>query len=332
MTEAPATVLRIGTLGAARITSEALIEPARRLGGVEVAAVAARDIARAEAFAARHGIETVHRSYRDLVEDDSLDAVYVPLPASEHGAWSLRALDAGRHVLVEKPFARNAAEATKMVRVASRSGRLLVEAMHWRYHPLATRMRQVAAMLGPLERGEAVFIAHLADPANIRRQLELGGGAAMDFGCYPVHWLRFLGGEEPEVVWARARQEPEGVDVSMEAELRFPHGMRAVVRASMEGPTGEPPLWHLTVEGRDGVMEVDNPLMPHTGHRLTAELAGGRRLGETLSGESTYYYQLQAFGRAVSGDTKAVLTGGEDAVATMRVIDDLYRCAGMAPR
>src|SRR5262249_47821861 len=128
--------LRIGVLGAARIVPMALIKPARQVPDVEVTAIAARDRARAEKFAAEHGIGTVHDSYDALLADDRLDAIYVPLPNGLHAPWTLRALEAGRHVLCEKPFTANAEEARQVADAAARTGRTVMEAFHYRYHPL----------------------------------------------------------------------------------------------------------------------------------------------------------------------------------------------------
>jgi len=321
--------MRIGTLGTARITAAALLDPAGALDDVEVAAVASRDPRRAEAFAAAHGIDRVFGTYQDLVEDDSLDAVYIPLPASMHAEWSIRAVQAGRHVLVEKPFAMNAAQASIMVDAAQQSGRLLVEAFHWRYHPLADRMIQVASLLGPLVQAEAVFYTRIPS-GDIRYDPALGGGSTMDLGCYPVHWLRTLTGEEPVVIAATAIERPKGIDASLQASLSFPSGLEAVVRSSMEA-TSEHPEWWLRLEGRDGSMRVDNPLAPHLGHRLTADLADGTHLDEQLSLRPTYTYQLEAF-RACTTGQAVPLTGGADAVANMATIDAMYRAAGLHPR
>ena len=135
--------LRIGILGAARIAPMALCRPAREVEGVEVVAIAARDAARAQQFAAKHGIAKVHASYDALLADDAIDAIYNPLPNGLHAEWTIRALEAGKHVLCEKPIASNAAEAAQMAEAAERTGRVLMEAFHWRYHRLAALMREV---------------------------------------------------------------------------------------------------------------------------------------------------------------------------------------------
>ncbi len=320
--------MRIGALGAARITPPALLEAAATLPEVEVVAVAARDRGRAAELAAAHGIETVHGSYAELVADDGLDAVYIALPPSEHARWSIAALEAGRHVLVEKPFACNADEARAMVAAAGRARRVLVEAFHWRYHPLAARMLELVPELGTLRHGEAVFRTAIPE-GDIRHARELGGGATMDLGCYPVHWLRTLVGAEPVVTGATATVGAPGIDVSCTADLRFPSGATGRVTSAMDGPAG-PPEWWLRLEGDRGTLRAVNPCVSHLGNRLVVELADGRRVDEEVTGRTTYSYQLEAFVAAVAGAPAP--TGGADAVANMVVIDAIYEAAGLGRR
>ena len=323
------TSVKIGVLGASRIAPSALLKPASEMAGVEVTAVAARDVARAEEFAALYNIPVVHDSYQSLVADESLDAIYNPLVPSMHAEWSIKALERGKHVLCEKPFARNAAEAAQMVSVARQRDRVLMEAFHWRYHPLAQAMLEVVAKIGPLQRAEAVFAFHLDDKDRWLFDYSLGGGASMDAGCYPIHWMRTLSGEEPEVVRASAVRGDDSVDVSMEADLRFPSGFPAHIRCSIVEP-GER-TWYLAVEGSGGALRVQNPLAPQEGHRLTAEFENGDRLDETYGLRPTYAYQLEAFLDAVRGG-RPPLTGGDDAIGNMATIDNIYRAAGLPLR
>jgi predicted dehydrogenase len=191
--------LRIGVLGAARIAPSALIAPALRTGGVVVAAVAARDPARARAFAAKRGIERVLDSYEALVRDSELDAIYNPLPNGLHARWTEQALAAGKHVLCEKPFAANATEARRVLasqrKAEAEAGRALVvmEAFHYRYHPLMARVLELGAELGPLVWVEANMCFPLPRFGDIRYQFDLAGGALMDAGCYALHFLRQFG-------------------------------------------------------------------------------------------------------------------------------------------
>ena len=186
-------MLRIGTLGSSRISQPALIEPAARVPEVTVAAVAARDLARAEAYALRHGLEGAYGSYEELLADPDINAVYNPLPNSLHGPWTLRAIEAGKHVLCEKPFASNADEAAQVAQAASASGLVVMEAMHYRYHPLIQRLTEVVGELGPVRHIQAWTSFAIVNPGDIRYDYGLAGGALMDGGCYALDCLRLLG-------------------------------------------------------------------------------------------------------------------------------------------
>ncbi len=322
--------LRIGALGAARITPMALVKPARQLPEAEFAAVAARDPARARKFAAKHRIPRVHGSYEALIADPDLDAIYNPLPNGLHCEWSIRALEAGKHVLCEKPLASNAEEARRMAEASEKTGRVLVEAFHWRYHPLAERMKQIVdgGELGAVRHLEAHLCFPLPFPGDIRYRYDLGGGATMDAGCYPINMLRFLAGAEPEVVHARAKLMTRDVDRWMRAEFRFPDGHTGRITCS---------LWStsllrmsIRVHGDAGEMRVFNPIAPHLYHRLTVKKPD-RVVSERLPGDTTYTHQLRAFVKTVRGEG-SMSSDAQDAIANMRVIDAIYDSAGMRRR
>lgn len=322
--------LRFGILGAARIAPMALVTPARRVPEAEIAAIAARDVTRARAFAAKHGIAKVHDSYDALLADSAIDAVYNPLPNGLHCEWTIRALRAGKHVLCEKPIASNAEEAARMADAARESGRKLVEAFHWRYHPLAARMKAILASgaIGAPRHYEAWFAIPLFLRGDIRWRLDLGGGALMDTGCYPISMLRHLSEAEPEVVSATALLRAPGVDRRVEAELRFADGRTGKIGCSMWSSTLLKVA--LRVTGERGAMHVINPLAPHLWHRLRVTSPSGT-VTERVAGESTYVHQLRAFVDHVR-NAAPVPTGPDDAVANMRVIDAIYRAAGLQPR
>ena len=322
--------LRFGILGAAKIAPDALIKPAAGSECAEVVAIAARDPERARAFAEEHGIAQVDASYEALVRNPDVDAVYNPLPASLHHEWTLEALRQGKQVLCEKPFASNASEAEQMVAAARESGLVLLEAFHYRYHPLANRILEVVAsgVLGEFREIEAAFCVPIGDPDDIRYDLSLGGGATMDLGCYPIHWCRLVTGSEPTVLGAEAREAPHGIDVTMTAELRFSGEVPCKVHCSMDAEAGFQAF--LQVTGSKAVLRADNPLVPHFGHQLRLSIDGAEK-AEQVEGRTTYDHQLDAFVAAVL-DGENQPTGGEDGIANMRVIDDIYRAAGMQPR
>jgi predicted dehydrogenase len=321
--------IRIGALGAARITPNALIKPAREVPGTEVIAVAARDPARARVFAARHGIPQVRASYEDLVADPGIDAIYNPLPNSLHAFWTLRALEAGKHVLCEKPFTANAAEAAEVAEAARRSGLVVAEAFHYRYHPLAARMKEIVdTELGEVAEVRAACCVPLPRFGDIRYSADLAGGALMDTGCYALNCLRLLGPGEPEVTAARATLLRPQVDRAMTAWLRYPGGAAGRVTTS---------LWSrrlldnsVAVRGERGTMRVRNYVTPHRYHWITVTTAAGSRI-ERVHGRVTYTHQLSAFATAINGGA-AIPTSPSDAMLTMRLIDAVYEAAELRPR
>lgn len=324
------TPLRFGILGAARIAPNALIHPARRTPGAQVAAVAARDPARARAFAQRHGIARVHPDYAALLADPKVDAIYNPLPNSLHGEWSIRALQAGKHVLCEKPLAANAQEAAQMRDAAQSAGCVLMEAFHYRYHPLTARLLEIIrnGELGTIRHVEAHMAAPLVRRGDIRYRYDLAGGATMDMGCYTIHLLRTLTGAEPEVIAAQAKLRGSKLDRAMAADLRFPDGTTGRIVCSFWSSTVLSIQAH--VRGDRGDLRVLNPFLPHLFHWLTVR-AGGKTRHERITGESTYTYQLRAFLDAVQTGAPFP-TSPEDAVANMQVIDAVYRAAGLPLR
>lgn len=322
--------LRIGVLGAATITPTALIVPAREMDEVTVAAVAARDSARAADFATKHGIAKVHPDYGALLADPEIDAVYNPLPNGLHGRWTIAALEAGKHVLCEKPFTANAAEAEQVAAVARRAGLVVMEAFHWRYHGLAGRMMEIVASgeLGDIRRIENSFCIPLP-VQNVRWQLDLAGGALMDIGCYAVHVLRTLAGAEPRVVRAWAKLKSPDVDRLMQAEFAFDDGRTGGITASMLS-------WRLfamktRVIGTAGAMSVFNLVLPQYAHSLSVRTPRGRRKEQVAKQPSSYLCQLRAFtGAVLRGESFP--TGVDDAIANMRVIDAIYQAAGLPAR
>ena len=323
--------LRFGTLGAARITPNALVKPAAALGDVEVVAVAARDRARAEKFAAKRGIATVHDTYEAVIADPQVDAVYNPLPNGLHGRWTIAALEAGKHVLCEKPFTANTEEAERVAAVAAAHPELVVmEAFHYRYHPLVTRLLAIidSGELGTIERISTRMCFPLPMFNDIRWQLGLAGGALMDVGCYTVHQLRTLAGAEPEVVSAEAKCLRPQVDRWAKAEMRFADGRTGSIECAMWSRVVL--TMRVLVTGSLGELSVFNMTGPQYFHRVSVKGRDGKR-SEKVKGEATYWYQLQAFTKAVR-DGGPVLTPPADAVANMRVIDDIYRAAGLEPR
>jgi predicted dehydrogenase len=329
--------LRIGTLSAARITVEALIEPARLLPETVVTAVAARDRRDAEAYAAAHAIPVVHDSYEALLADPAIDAVYNPLPNSLHATWTLRAIEAGKHVLCEKPFTSNAAEAKQVAAAARASGLVVMEAMHYRYHPLISmigdRLRQIGGTSGAGIRHLQCNVSFPLDGlGDIRYVYGLGGGATMDAGCYALDMLRLLGPGEPEVVSALATEQVPDVDRAMSAYLRYPGGATGWLDLSFT--QGGQFRADVHVAAEHGQLRMQNFIHPHKRYRLTVRHGGHTDVASSSPDspeETTYLHQLRAFAAAVQHG-EPFPTTPEHAVVTMRLIDDIYRTAGLPPR
>jgi D-xylose 1-dehydrogenase (NADP+, D-xylono-1,5-lactone-forming) len=254
-------------LGAAWIAGRAVLPALREAAGAEPLAIAARDPARARELARRHGVPRVHADYAELLADPDVDAVYVPLPNSLHLPWTLRALAAGKHVLCEKPLALNAAEGMEMAEAARSAGRLLMEAVMYRFHP---RIRGLVSSLAGarVRHVYASFGFGIDAPGNYRLRPDLGGGALLDVGFYVADVARWLLGE-PERVEAVMRRA--GVDMSCSAVLGFPGGAQASLYASFESPEYQ----ELVVVCADRVERVRRPFTswrdPDDPYRLMVE-------------------------------------------------------------
>jgi predicted dehydrogenase len=320
-------MLRIGILGAAGIAPNAIITPARRRDDVEIAAVASRSASSADAYATTHSIPRSYAGYDKLLADPEIDLVYNALPPSEHARWSIAALETGKDVLCEKPFAMSAEEARRMTTAASDTGRRLIEAFHDRYHPLSAEIDRIVASgsLGEIVSAHADFTASIPfDPASIRHDPAVGGGSLMDLGCYPVHWLRALMADEPDVLDATATVNSLGADLSMEASLRFPSGATARMTCSMV--EGSELNSSLDVVGTLASLHVDNLVFPSKGH-FVSETSGGITRNWTVAGLESYDHQLAAVVAGLaSGET--LPTEGTDPVAQMQAIDAIYTAAG----
>jgi predicted dehydrogenase len=321
--------VRVGVLGAAGIAPRALINPARSVDEVEIVAVAARDRARAVEFAAEHDIPTVHDSYESLLADPNVDVIYNPTPNGLHGVWTRAAVAAGKHVLCEKPFTANAVEAREVAAAIAATDRIVMEAFHYPYHPITHRTIEIvrSGELGKLVSVEAGFGGAGPSRDDIRWSLALAGGALMDVGCYPVHLLRTVLGEEPRVASARAIQANPGVDGDMTIDLEFSGGVVGKVRSSMDSPES---YIYARFIGEDGELEVQNPFLPQDGNSLTIR-TGKKSRTETVTTVPTFVFQLHALADAVLRGAP-VLTDVDDAIANMEVIDAAYLAAGLEPR
>lgn len=315
----------IGLLGAARITKKAIVDPVQVTPNCHLASIAARNSARAKAYAKEHGVSQAVSSYEDVVSSPNVDLVYNPLPINLHAEWTIKALQAGKDVLCEKPFAMNVDEAKAMIDAASASGKRLIEAFHYRYHPaFETCLAWLAAdEIGELRELRAAFDVEIKDNGSeIRHRVETGGGAMMDLGCYPLHWALTIMGEAPREVAATATLTPTGVDETLKADLAFSSGASARLTTSMA--PGTPFRAEMTLIGSNGEIHFTNPLAPHAGGRLRT--SAGREA--EVSTIPTYTWQLAAVLKAIQLGT-AVPTEGDMILQQQAALDAVYEAAGL---
>jgi xylose dehydrogenase (NAD/NADP) len=315
--------MKWGLLSTANINRK-LLAGARGTDEATVVAVASRDRSRAEQFAREHEIERALGSYEALLEDPEVEAIYNPLPNSLHVPWSVRALEAGKHVLCEKPLTRRTAEVEVAFAAAERSGRLLAEAFMWRHHPQALRLRELLdeGVVGRLRLIRAVFsfpIEH-SEPPDIRLNAELDGGALMDVGCYCVSGARLVTGAEPERVTGEQVIGGGGVDIAFSGTLRFPND----VLAQFDCGFNVAHRHELEAIGEDGSLLLADPWHGRSpGITLTRDGAV-----ETIEvpEANPYSCELADFARAARGEAPPRY-GVEDALGQARAIEALYAAA-----
>lgn len=317
--------LRIGLLGASAIAPKAVITPAAGRDDVVITVIAARDLDRAQAYAQTHGIATAVHGYDALMARDDVDLVYCALPPARHLDPCLAALKTGKALLIEKPFAMTAGEARIIADAATAAGLPAMEAYHYRFHSMF--LRAVAIMeegrLGRLLRARGLFDASITRGGGALRWLASeGGGGTMDLGCYVLHALRTLVAEEPELVSAEAVLE-DGVDAEMRAELAFPSGMTASTASSMIKARRD----EIVIEGEAGSLRLERFVSPQRGGKLTLNTVAGE-VTQDAEGPGSYDAQLAHVVAVMRGEAERI-TGGDDAVATMKIIDTLRHAVGM---
>ena len=306
--------LRLAILGAARIAKAALIDPVADNANSEIVAIGASTIARAREFAVQHGIPNAG-TYEDIIARDDVDMVYIALPPSSHAHWTLKALSAGKHVFLEKPATTSLDEAQALVDAAIRANKRLIEAFHYRWHPMFNRAVEIVrgGTLGELQTITAEFSAPIVrNETEFRWRADLGGGALADLGCYPVHWLRHLAGSEPQTVTASQILEPNGIDRRSEAAVSFSGGLKGQLITDMDPPHGERRAV-VEVVGTRGKLTLINPIAPQYGHDLILTL-DGHETRETFTRRPTFAFQLDGVVEAVLSDNP-VLTEGTDIIS-----------------
>jgi D-xylose 1-dehydrogenase (NADP+, D-xylono-1,5-lactone-forming) len=314
------TPVRWGILSTATINRRVLPE-LRSLTDVEIVAVASRAQDAADAFAAENGIPRAYGSYDDLLADPDVEAIYNPLPNGLHVEWTLRALEAGKHVLCEKPLDRRPAAVERAFDTAERAGLILMEAFMWRHHPQTARAIELVAdgAIGELRAVRASFGFTLADTDDVRAHPHLDGGSLMDVGCYCISAARRFAGE-PEIAIGRQLLGLSGVDVRFAALLVF----AGPVFAHFDCGFDVPPDSGVEVVGSAGTLRIRTPfLITEPGIELDRE-GGVERVEVEAAG--SYERQFLNVGAAIRGEAEALL-GRADALGQARTIDALYRSA-----
>jgi D-xylose 1-dehydrogenase (NADP+, D-xylono-1,5-lactone-forming) len=312
--------LRLGLVSTARINRR-ILPAARASVNVEVVALASRDRARAEAYAREHGIPGAHGSYEALLEAPDVDAVYIPLPNSLHVAWTRRALEAGKHVLCEKPLTDRPEDAEALFDRAAASKLVLAEGFMYRHHPQTAKLAELAAAgtIGELQLVRTSFTFVAQGDANIRLLPELDGGSLLDVGCYCVSGSRLLAGE-PESVFGRHVVGPTGVDDLFTGSLTFARGVHALFDSGLRMPFRAA----LEAVGAEGSLFVGDPwLCTRPGIVLRR---GGDVEQVPVETADSYRLELDDFARAVAGEAPPLL-GREDAIGQARVLSALRRSA-----
>ena len=326
------TPLKIGILGAARIAPSAIVAPAHATGH-RLVAVASRDIKKAQKFADQHQVEGVYGNYQDLLDDPEINVIYNALHNGAHAPWNMLALQAGKHVLSEKPSAANAAEANEVAQVVAKTGKVFMEGFHYYYHPVFQRALALikSGDIGEVTKVESALIIPMPEDNDLRLQFDLAGGSLMDVGCYALHSQRMISnliaGGEPTVLSTEVNAPIDDIDTKLNVELQYPNGVKGYAKGDFESPEFNAPL---TVTGTKGSIHLPNFVVAGWDDRVIITVNGATRT-EHLGTLSTYTYQLMAFADAVDLG-KTFQTDAQDAFKQMQLIDAAYLNAGLPVR
>jgi xylose dehydrogenase (NAD/NADP) len=318
--------VRWGIISTANIGANHVIPAIHHSHNGAVAAVASRDLSRAEAFARANDIPTAYGSYEELLADPNIDAVYNPLPNHLHAAWSIRAAGAGKATLCEKPFASDAAEAQGMVDAFAERGVLLAEAFMYRFHPRTRRIKELIddGAIGDVHAIHAAFSFDIDNEDDIRLRRDMAGGALMDVGCYCVNVMRFMTGEEPDRASAQAEFGAQsGVDERLVGALGFPSGVFGMFDCSLRTPDWQ---WY-EIRGKKGRIVVDQAFVPSPDEEATFQLWHGDEVAIiAVSPVDQYQLMVEDFADALLNDRPPRFLP-QDGVANMAVIDRLLASA-----
>jgi predicted dehydrogenase len=326
--------LRFGILSTASVNDYAFIQPIKNVPCTELLAIASRDLKQSANYAARHGIPEAYGDYARLLADPDVDCVYIPLPVSMHAEWAIRSLEAGKHVLCEKPATANANEARAIAAKVKETGKIFAEAFHYRYHPLAARIEEIVRSggVGEVLNISATFGVPLFDKSKVQFSKELAGGALLDIGCYPANFSRWIAGsDDATVVYADAQLTRSGVDGTIRAKLKFANGVVAEINASLVKYL---PM-AARIKGSKGEIDILSPFTPaaQVGKFVIDVYVLIHREGYKVHNIrvpsiTSYNAQLEAFCAAVRTGIQPV-TNADEAVANMLLLDAIRDKAGL---
>ncbi len=331
------TPLRLGIMGTAKVAKFSILDSLPHVPEVNVLGISARDQSRAQQYADKFHIPRVYNNYQTMLEDKEIDAIYLPLTNAFHYQWLVKSIEAGKHVLCEKPLVCNAEDGLKIQALLQQNPNVFVtEAFAYRHHPVMRRVAELVPLLGPIKRIEASYCMPVVFKSWNVYQYALAGGAMMDTGVYTVNMARHIahiaynGGAdvEPRVAQAECliHKPDKNIDRATKAKLMWDCGIEGQIHTSIWSATVLKSS--LKVVGENGYVHVLNPILPQFWHRIISEIQG-KKMSEKLHAESTFIYQLRNFARDIRAGKAADIS---DAIKNMQVVDAIYQKLGMPLR
>jgi D-xylose 1-dehydrogenase (NADP+, D-xylono-1,5-lactone-forming) len=314
-----ARTLRWGFLGAARIT-RAIVPAIRAAQHHELVAVASRSLDKAREHAAQWSIPRALGSYEELLASPDIDIIYIPLPNSLHAEWTIRAAEAGKHVLCEKPLALSVDEVDRIAAAASRAGVTVAEAFMYRHHPQTLKIKQLIdhGAIGELHLIRGAFTFYLDRPGDVRRDLALGGGSIWDVGCYPISLARYIAGGEPTAVFGHAINGPTDIDEGFAGQLMFGDTVHAQFDSGFRAPFRT----HAEIVGTTGAIQITRPFKPTRDETLLINRGDRVEQIHVTSHEELYLPQIEDLGKTILEGTppRVSLADSRGNVATIRAL------------
>ena len=314
--------VRWGIIGTANIARAVFLPGLRHAGGV-TAAVAGREAARAEKFAADNAIQRAAACYQSLIDDPAIDVLYIPLPNALHDEWTIRALQAGKPVLCEKPLCGTLPDTERVLATAGRTGTLLWEAFAFPFHPQLRRVRDLidGGAIGELMEIKSNFQFTVSNPANIRLSGALQGGALNDVGCYPIRLAQELFGPDYQSAWAAATMGGDGVDADTWGVLGYPGGRRLMLSCGL----GRSYDAFTSLEGTGGQIRLTNPFHPGPADAGQVLASGAEPRSFPAADEPSFAALIRHINAVISGEDAPRMLAVDTALATARALDDLAR-------